>query len=289
MIEPLNISEVLQNMLADFIASLPGVIAAMVVVVLTLIAAGWISSAVRRGMQARKSGHQPIRLVTKITYFSILIFCIVIALQQVGFNLTAFLTGLGVVGFTVGFALQDVSKNFVSGLILIIQQPFAIGDAIKVTDYGGTIVAIDLRSTEIHTWDGQVVIIPNSDFLTNPITNYSRASRRRVDLGIGVSYGSDLEQVRKIALGSLASVTGLLDNPPPKVQYEEFGASTINLTIYFWIDALQSDPFTAKDTAMVAIKAAFERNKIDMPFPTQRLLLQEPNLPGVSAQQETAP
>jgi small conductance mechanosensitive channel len=289
MIEPLNISEVLQNMLADFIASLPGVIAAMVVVVLTLIAAGWISSAVRRGMQARKSGHQPIRLVTKITYYSILIFGIVIALQQVGFNLTAFLTGLGVVGFTIGFALQDVSKNFVSGLILIIQQPFAIGDAIKVTDYGGTIVAIDLRSTEIHTWDGQVVIIPNSDFLTNPITNYSRASRRRVDLGIGVSYGSDLEQVRKIALGSLASVTGLLDNPPPKVQYEEFGASTINLTIYFWIDALQSDPFTAKDTAMVAIKAAFERNKIDMPFPTQRLLLQEPNLPGVSAQQETAP
>lgn len=289
MIEPLNISEVLQNMLADFIASLPGVIAAMVIVVLTLIAAGWISSAVRRGMEARKSGIQPIRLVTKITRYSILIFGIVMALQQVGFNLTAFLTGLGVVGFTVGFALQDVSKNFVSGLILIIQQPFAIGDAIKVTDYGGTIIAIDLRSTEIHTWDGQVVIIPNSDFLTNPITNYSRASRRRVDLEIGVSYGCDLEQVRKIALGSLASVTGLLDNPPPKVQYEEFGASTVNLTLYFWIDTLQSDPFTAKDTAMVAIKTAFEKNKIDMPFPTQRLLLQEPNSPDISTQQGTAP
>ena len=289
MTDTFNISEVLQTMLADFIHSLPGVIAAMVVMVLTLIAAGWVSGAVRRGMQARKSGHQPIRLVTKITRYSVLIFGTVIALQQVGFNLTAFLTGLGVVGFTIGFALQDVSKNFVSGLILIIQQPFAIGDAIKVTDYGGTIITIDLRSTEVHTWDGQVVIIPNSDFLTNPITNYSRASRRRVGLGIGVSYGSDLEQVRQIALESLDSVAGLLDNPPPKVQYEEFGASTVNLTIYFWIDTLQTDPFIAKDTAMVAIKAAFERNKIDMPFPTQRLLLQEPNSPGISAQQGTPP
>jgi small conductance mechanosensitive channel len=287
MIDFLNISEALQTM--NFVDLLGGVVAAMVIMVLTLIAAGWISGAVRRGMQARKSGPQPIQMITKITRYSILIFGTVIALQQVGFNLTAFLTGLGVVGFTIGFALQDVSKNFVSGLILILQQPFDIGDAIKVTDYGGTIIAISLRSTEVHTWDGQVVIIPNSDFLTNPITNYSRASRRRVDLGIGVSYASDLEQVRKIALESLVSVNGVLENPPPKVQYEEFGASTVNLTIYFWIDTLQTDPFAAKDTALVAVKQAFERNNIEMPFPTRQLLLQEPNSTSLSAKQETAP
>lgn len=286
MIDFLNISEALQTM--NFVDLLGGVVAAMVIMVLTLIAAGWLSAAVRRGMQARKSGPQPIQLITKITRYSILIFGTVIALQQVGFNLTAFLTGLGVVGFTIGFALQDVSKNFVSGLILILQQPFDIGDAIKVTDYGGTIIAIDLRSTEIHTWDGQVVIIPNSDFLTNPITNYSRASRRRVDLGIGVSYASDLEQVRKIALESLVSVSGVLENPPPKVQYEEFGASTVNLTIYFWIDTLQTDPFTAKDRSLVAVKEAFDRNKIEMPFPTRQLLLEDSNSTSLSAKPETA-
>jgi len=98
-----------------------------------------------------------------------LILGIIIALQQVNFNVTAFLTGVGILGFTVGFALQDVSKNFVAGLLLLLQQPFNIGETIQVAGYTGRVSAINMRATELGTHDGQIVLIPNATVFTSPI------------------------------------------------------------------------------------------------------------------------
>jgi small conductance mechanosensitive channel len=197
-----------------------------------------------------------------------IVLAITIALQQVGFNLTAFLTGLGIVGFTIGFALQDVSKNFVSGLLLLIQQPFNIGETIEVTGFTGTVISINLRATEMHTLDGRVVLIPNADVFTNPITNFSRAVARRVALEVGVDYESDLEGVRQVAINAIGSVHGLLGTPPPQITFQAFGLSAIEMTVYYWIDTVQTDPATAKDEGLVAMKGAFARAGIHMPYPT---------------------
>jgi small-conductance mechanosensitive channel len=94
---------------------------------------------------------------------------VVVSLQQVNFDVTAFLTGVGILGFTVGFALQDVSKNFVAGLLLLLQQPFVIGETIQVTGYTGEVTAITMRATEIKMEDGQLVMIPNATVFTSPI------------------------------------------------------------------------------------------------------------------------
>jgi small conductance mechanosensitive channel len=267
--------ESLMQMLQNSILFFPKVILALVVFVIGLYLAGLTARLVRRAMERRRTDPEAAVLITKISRWSVILLAAMVALQQVNFNVTAFLTGLGILGFTVGFALQDVSKNFVAGLLLLIQQPFDVGNAIKVTDFAGTVMAIDLRATEIHTFDGQIVLIPNADVFTNPIINYTRAKKRRVEVSVGVAYESDLEEVSRLAVDAIASVPGLLDDPAPIVHYQAFGSSTIDWTIYYWIDTGQTDPFTARDVGMQNIKAVFERAKIDMPYPTQRVYVEQ--------------
>ncbi len=261
-----------QLLLTNFIESLPGLIAAVVVIILTIWIAALISRAVRGGLNRRSASEQATLLLIKISRWTVLVLGFIVALQQVGFNLTAFLTGLGIAGFTIGFALQDISKNFIAGIILLIQQPFSVGDAIQVTTIGGVVKVIDLRATEMHTWDGQVVLIPNATFLTNPITNFSRATRRRVDIPIGVDYSSDMEAVRRIALEAVQDIAGRLEDPAPQILFQGFGDSTMNLTVFFWIDPTKTDPFVARDSGLLSIYAAFNRAGIHMPFPTHTLL-----------------
>ena len=259
-------------LLSNFIQSLPSLIAAVVVIILTIWIAALVSRAVRGGLHSRDASKEAALLLTKASRWTVLIIGFVIALQQVGFNLTAFLTGLGIAGFTIGFALQDISKNFIAGIILLFQQPFSVGDAIQITSIGGVVKVIDLRATEMHTWDGQVVLIPNATFLTNPITNYSRAYRRRVNIPIGVDYSSDLETVRRVALEAVQGIEGRLEDPAPQILFQGYGDSSINLTVYYWIDTAKTDPFTAQDTGLLSIYAAFNKAGINIPFPTRTLL-----------------
>jgi small conductance mechanosensitive channel len=261
-----------QLLLTNFIESLPGLIAAAVVIIVTFWVAALVGRAISGSLRRRNASEQATLLLVKTSRWTVLILGLIVALQQVGFNLTAFLTGLGIAGFTIGFALQDISKNFIAGIILLIQQPFSVGDAILVTDIGGVVKAIDLRATEMHTWDGQVVLIPNATFLTNPITNFSRATRRRVEIPIGVDYNSDMETVRRVALESVRGIAGCLEDPAPQILFQGYGESTMNLTVFYWVDPTQTDPFVARDTGLLSIYADFNRAGIHMPFPTRTLL-----------------
>jgi len=267
--------EALQQTINQFFLFLPSLVTAIVIFILTLIMAGFFSRLIRRSMERRKADPEVSVLVTKIAYWSFLVLGTMAALQQVGFNLTAFLTGLGIVGFTIGFALQDVSKNFVSGILLLIQQPFDIGESIEVIGIGGTVISIDLRATLLHTFDGKVVLIPNADIFTSPITNFSRATTRRVDLLVGVAFDSDLEQVRKTALNAVTPLSGLCGEPSPQVLFQNFGGSTIDALIRYWIDTTQTNPLSATDTGLVAVKAAFENAGIEIPYPIQTVQVQQ--------------
>jgi len=190
---------------------------------------------------------------------------------------TAFLTGLGILGFTIGFALQNIMQNFVAGIILLIQQPFEVEDAIEVTGIGGSVLAINLRATEMRTWDGRIVIVPNAEILSNPITNYTRADRRRVELPVGVSYGSDPAVARQTVLEAIKNVPGYLNEPGPMVVFHTFAGSSIDMTAYFWIDTTQTNPFAAQDAALEHTKAALEQNGIEIPFPITTVYMQSEN------------
>ena len=255
--------------IAKLLEQLPNILFALFILVIGLILAYLVRGAVRRGFQRKATQVQIADLITRLIYYSLVVLVVIAALQQAGLNLTAFLAGLGIAGFTIGFALQDVSKNFVSGILLMIQQPFKMGDTIQVGEYTGKICGISLRATEMNTLDGRLVVIPNADIFTSAIIIFSRPNARRIDIQVGVGYQSDLDQVRTIALQAIGVVEGLLAEPAPVLYFNDFGDSAINLTLYYWIDTQITDVLKAKDQGMVAVKVAFEQAKIEIPYPIQ--------------------
>ncbi len=259
----------LDTILADFLTFLPKLLSALVLFILTLYLASLLSRLVRNIMQRRRADPGISLLVYHITRWGLIIAGTAAALQQVDFELTAFLAGLGILGFTVGFALQDISQNVVAGLLLLIQKPFEIDDLIEVENYRGHVRSVDLRSTELHTLDGQNVLIPNASVFTTPIINYSRQATWRINLGVGVSYDSDLEQVRRVTLQAVRNIPDILNSPPPDLYFHTFNDSSIDFTVRYWIDARQINPFTATDPAVVAIHRAYAQAGIEIPFPIQ--------------------
>ena len=270
-----SVSDTLQQMLTDFLTFLPKILAALVIFIISIYVAGLLSRLLHRGLEKRKADTEMILLLSKLSRWSLIIFGTIVALQQVGFDLSAFLAGLGILGFTVGFALQDVSKNFVAGLLLLWQQPFDIGDVIEVGDYTGTVADVDLRATEIYTFDGQNVLIPNADVFTSPITNFSKYPKRRLELSAGVAYGSDLDLVRQTVLDTLETIPGVLDDPAPVLTFDNLGASTIDFILYYWINTNETSLLDAKDAVLVGVNTAFAEKGIEMPFPTQTVLLKQ--------------
>jgi small conductance mechanosensitive channel len=265
----------LYELLGDFILLLPKLAVSLVVFLLSLVVAGFFSRAVRRAMERREANTEITLLISKLVRWGTIVLSLIVALQQINFNVTAFLTGLGVVGFTIGFALQDVSKNFVAGVLLLLERPFDIGDAITVKDFSGTVVTVELRATALRTFDGKDVLIPNADVFANPIVNYGRASQRRINLVAGVAYESDLESVRQTALEALASIEGVLQDPAPRVAFDSFGPSSVDFTAYYWVDTQQIGVLDGRDAGIRNLKTFFDRAGIEMPYPTQVVLLEQ--------------
>lgn len=231
---------------------------------------GLLSTALKK----RNVEHELIVLLGQLTYWSILIFGIIAALQRF-FDVSAFLAGLGILGFTVGFALQDIMQNFVSGTILLIQQPFNAGNSVSISSYQGTVSAVNMRTTELETPDGRLIIIPNAQVLSNPIENYSRADRLRIDLPVGVSYDTDLDLARATIIDALPAVKGFLADPAPNIIYHTFGGSSIDMDVRFWIDTSKNNLFDAKDEAIIVTKRALDAKNIEIPFPITTVYLEK--------------
>lgn len=266
---PDYITEILDKV----VASLPNIGIALLIFIVSYYLAGVLSRLLKRVLERREADREVTLLLGTITRWSIIVIGITTALQRF-FNVTAFLTGLGILGFTVGFALQNIMQNFVSGVILLIEQPFDVGDAVELNGYGGTVLTITLRTTEMRTFDGLIVMIPNADVLSNTITNYTRADRRRIELPVGVSYGSDPAVARQIVLESVKNVPGFLGDPEPMVVFHTFGGSSVDMSAYFWINTSVTNPFAAKDAALELIKAALEKQGIEIPFPITTVYMQ---------------
>ena len=159
-----------------------------------------------------------LQLIFLLTRWSVLILGTIFALSQVDFDVTGFIAGLGVAGFTIGFALQDIAKNFISGILLLSRQPFNIGDYVKVNDYSGKVKEINIRDTVIETLDGEVVIIPNQAVFENPIINYTQSRLRRRSVVIGLGYEEDVHQAIKVFLDAIKNVPGVESQPEPIIR-----------------------------------------------------------------------
>lgn len=258
--------ENLFNTLIDgLVEIIPDIFAALLIFVISLYLAKVLSNLVLRTLKIRKVPESARQLLAGLTRASVIVVGTILALQMF-FDVATFLSGLGILALTVGFALQDVMKNFAAGVILVIQQPFKVDEFVGVAGFDGTIVKLDLRSTEIKAVDGRVVILPNADILAKPIINYTRATRRRIEVPIGVAYETDPEIARKVVTEALRNVQGAVTEPAPQIGFSNFGLKALELTAYFWIDTALTNPIAAKDAALSLTKDALQKQGIEIPF-----------------------
>lgn len=253
---------------------IPNIVTALLIFIGSFILARILRNMLDKLLQTRGVDKEISILLGQLLYWSILIFGAITALQRF-FDVSAFLAGLGILGFTIGFALQEIMQNFVAGMILLVQQPFDIGDFVRTSDYTGTISAINMRTTEIKTLDGRLVIIPNSSVLSNPIENFSRADQLRVELPVGVGYETDLDMAKAAILEALPNVKGYLAEPAPSIIYHSFGESSIDMDIRFWIKTEENNLFDAKDEAVILTKRALDAKGVNIPFPIRTIQMEK--------------
>lgn len=264
----------LQLWLRGFIALLPNIIIAAIVVTIGILLAKYAKKLIRKIM-GRLSTHQAlINLTASFVSIAVGATAIFIALSILKLDkaVTTLLAGAGVAGLALAFAFQDIAANFMSGIFLSLRRPIAIGDIIKVKDQMGIVESISLRDTVIRTFQGHLVIIPNKDVFQNAIENYSRYQKRRIDLQIGVSYAEDLEAVKELTLKTVDGLEGLDGSEKSTLIYTGFGDSTINFTLRIWTDQIkQGDFLEVTSQAIMRLKKAYDKAGISLPFPIRTL------------------
>ncbi len=264
----------LQQWLEQFIAMLPNLTVAIIVITLFYFLAKIIKQFSAK-LFYRFSDRQAIRdLFSTIVYFLVLLVGLVVSLNimQLEQTVSSILAGAGIIGLALGFAFQDISANLISGVLIIFRKPFRQGDIIDTNEYKGIVQTINLRSTVLRTFQGLHVIIPNKEVFQNPIINLTLTDNRRIDLKIGVSYADDLEKVKEVTIQSLKELPNLLEDKEINIYFNEFGDSAINLTAMFWINfTSQQQYLESKSQAIMNIKKAYDGNNITIPFPIRTL------------------
>ncbi len=242
------------------------VIASAVILVLGWLAikliVNMVGKAVEKGGKKNTLFGNFIRNVTGKICWAVLI---VVVLGKLGVNIAPIVAGLGVTGFILGFAFQESLGNLASGLMIAINEPFKIGDYVIVAGLEGVVTKVDMMMTELATADNKKVVIPNKSAWGSPIVNFSALGRRRVDIKIGIDYGCDVAKAIRIALETLPTVPGVLADPAPAVFIAQLADSAVTLNVRPWSDG--ANYWNVYNDVQVAVKSAFEKNGIDIPFP----------------------
>lgn len=207
----------------------------------------------------------------RLVYWLVLALFIASGLKQLGFNLGVLLGAAGVLSVAIGFASQTSVSNLISGLFLIGERPFQIGDTIQVGNTTGEILSIDLLSIKLRTFDNLFVRIPNESLIKTEVTNLTRFPIRRLDLKIGVAYKENINQVRQLLLQVAEQNPLSLDEPEPLFQFLSFAESSLDLQFSVW--TRKENYRELKTSLLEEIKIAFDQHGIELPFPQRELSL----------------
>ncbi|MDC6351149.1 mechanosensitive ion channel family protein [Zeaxanthinibacter sp. PT1] len=266
--------EKIESWIDALVLGLPNFIMAVLVFIIVFILSKYISSGARKLLDRSKLQDSMKHLISRIVAIVIIIFglFLVLGILNLSKALNTILAGAGVVGLAVGLALQGALSNTYSGIILSYVKYVKFGDWIESNGYAGEVVEIDLRSVTLKQPDNNMVYIPNKLVVENPIKNFSTTSQSRVILHCGVGYDSDLSFVRELVQKTISKQFDGVEEDDVIFLYNEFGDSSINFETRFWIDSTKAlDIHKARTEAMIAIKSAFDKEGIDIPFPIRTL------------------
>jgi small-conductance mechanosensitive channel len=216
--------------------------------------------------------------IASITGYTVILVGILIILETVGIDLSALAIVAGALGIGIGFGLQNITTNFISGIIILLERPIKVGDRIEVDGTAGDVIKISLRSSTILTNDNIAVIVPNSEFISSKVINWSYRSRDvRFNFPVGVAYGTDPEFVKKLLLEVAESHPGVLKERPSDVLFDEFGESSLNFVLRVWTSIYTSRPGVLKSELYYMIAKKFAENDIEIPFPQRDIHIRSSN------------
>ena len=262
----------------DLMLALPNIVFGLVVFVIFVVLASGVRSLVQRVTSSRSSSQSLARLLSRLAYVGMLILGVLVTVTIVlpGFTPASLISALGVGGIAIGFAFKDIFQNFLAGVLLLLTEPFKIGDQIKYKDFEGTVEDIQTRATAIKTYDGRRVIIPNAELFTNAVMVNTAYDKRRLQYDVGIGYGDDIARARALMLEAMRSVEGVLQDPGPEALVIDLAGSSVNIRARWWVNPpRQADVLDAQDRVLEAIKNKLSENGIDLPFPTQQILFHD--------------
>jgi small conductance mechanosensitive channel len=269
-----SLIESLVNYFVVFIKEdLPKIILAVIIMLFAAFLARQAVKLVERALKRSKAEKGVTTLLMNLTRWAILGIGFVVALGLF-VNVSSLITTLGLLTFAVTFAFQDVLKNFVSGIIILVQHPFNVGESVSLSGFEGTVVSISSRMTEIDCFDGRFVAIPNGNAIADPIINFSRSPKRRAEVPMRLPYGTEIGILRNAILPAVKEVPGYLDEPASMVTLDVMDELSIGLTVYFWVDiSVLGSMLIVKDKGIEVITRALAEKGIPIPVPVQSIVL----------------
>ena len=229
------------------------------------VALAWVVGYLVRRALARVATPERAVLGRRVAFYTIVGLTLASALGELGFNLSVLLGAAGIVTVALGFASQTSASNLISGIFLVVERPFSVGDMITIGTTTGEVLAVDLLSVKIRTFDNLYVRVPNEAVMKAEITNLTRYPIRRADLLVQVAYKEDLDQVYRVLIEAADGLPQFLDEPRPDVMFSQYAASGVEVKLVAWtpVDGF----YKARRVLAFAVKRRLDDEGIEIPFP----------------------
>jgi small conductance mechanosensitive channel len=266
----------LSAMGAAFVSALPRLAVAAVVFGLFLIGGGAAKFLVQRATATRAHANVGV-VIGRLAQWALLLLGVLVAVAIVAPSVKPanVVSVLGIGSVAIGFAFKDILQNFLAGILLLLREPFRVGDQIVFKDFEGTVEDIDTRATRLRTYDGRRVIIPNGEIYTTAVMVNTAFDARRSQYDVGIGYGDDIAQASRIMVDAMGEIEGVLASPAPDVMVVDLAGSSINLRARWWTAVPRSDVIQVKSQVLTALRVALTKAQIDLPFPTRVVLFHD--------------
>lgn len=266
----------IDSLLDGFMALIPNLVIAIVVLILFFILGKFVRSGVRRTTTHFESANLGMVLGRLAqSAISLLGLLVAVAIVAPSVKPATLLNLLGVSSIAIGFAFKDILQNFLAGILILLRQPFRVGDEIIFQSFEGTVETIDTRATLLKTYDGRRVVIPNGELYTNSVIVNTAHKARRTEYMVGIGYGDDVRTAANGVLETLRQVEGVLRDPAPDVLVMELAGSSVNIRARWWTDPHRKDVLAVQDRVITEIRYKMNELGIDLPFPTQVVLFHD--------------
>jgi len=275
-VDPASIMERVDAMVDGAVRMLPN-LAIAVVVFLTLWMIGKLVGRLIRRTANAQGRHDLGQVLGGFVKAAITLFGIALAMTILAPSLSvgSLVSSLGIGSVAIGFAFQDILQNWLAGLLILLRQPFEIGDQIVVKDFEGTVEHIETRATIIRTYDGQRVVIPNSEVYTNAVIVRTAHDTRRSQWEVGVGYSTDIDEACDIALRVMGETRGVLSDPAPEALPWELAASGVSIRLRWWTESARATVVHATSDIVRNLKTAYDDAAIDIPYETNVVLFHD--------------